>query len=104
MQAYVLESGRRIAPFDETPGTLRIHNRPLRRQQEEELRALGCAVETIDDVRAIDSFPCLLVRDDLFFTHHALTGFVRTVRQRLRRQTTPRDDRAGARAATFARR
>ncbi|HEV3021881.1 MAG TPA: hypothetical protein VGX76_05420, partial [Pirellulales bacterium] len=34
MQAYILETGRRIAPFDEPPGELRIHNRPLRRIQE----------------------------------------------------------------------
>ncbi|HVX63970.1 MAG TPA: hypothetical protein VHC19_25330 [Pirellulales bacterium] len=101
MKAYILESGRRIAPFDETAGALRIHNRPLRRQQEEELRALGCAVETIDDVRAIDSFPCLLVRDDLFFTHHALMGFVRTVRKRLRQQTTQQNDRAGRGSGNF---
>lgn len=101
MKAYILESGRRIAPFDESPGTLPIHNRPLRQYQEESLRALGCQTETIDDVRAIESFPCLLVRDDLFFTHHALAGFLRTMRRRLPQKTAARDDRTGRPSGNF---
>ncbi len=95
MKAYILECGRRIAPFDEPPGQLQIHNRPLREQQEQTLRALGCQVESIDDFRAIRSAPCLLVHDDLFFTHHALAGFLRAVRRRLRQQPpTPGSFRA----------
>ncbi|HUY87246.1 MAG TPA: hypothetical protein VMV10_00780 [Pirellulales bacterium] len=84
MQAYILNGERRIAPFEEPPGALRIHNRSLRETQQELLAAAGCRTEAIDDLRAIRIQPCLLVHDDLYFTGHALRGFLKAVRRRLR--------------------
>ncbi|HUY32752.1 MAG TPA: hypothetical protein VMV69_08215 [Pirellulales bacterium] len=81
MQAYILETGRRIAPFDERCAELRIHNRPLRQAQEQFLCEAGYRVEAVDDPRAIRRFPCLLVFDDVYFTRHALSGFLRLVKR-----------------------
>src|SRR5258708_35989283 len=81
MQAYILETGRRIAPFDERAAEMRIHNRPLRQTQERFLSEAGCRVETIDDPRAVSRFPCLLVFDDVYFTRPALRGFLRLVKR-----------------------
>ncbi|HEV3006728.1 MAG TPA: hypothetical protein VGX78_19820 [Pirellulales bacterium] len=94
MQAYILETGRRIAPFDEPPGEMRIHNRPLRRIQEELLREASCRVEVIDDPSQIRTFPSLVMFDDVFFTRQALRGFLRVAAR-----TTPADGHANLRAA-----
>jgi carbonic anhydrase/acetyltransferase-like protein (isoleucine patch superfamily) len=96
MQAYILESERRIAPFDEPPGAMRIHNRSLRETQERLLKALGCQVAVIGDLEAIGAKPCLLVRDDVYFTYHALAGFLKMVR-RLRGEAQPRSAGDGPR-------
>jgi len=90
MQAYILESERRIAPFEEPPGELRIHNRSLRQTQEELLAAAGFEAAAIDDLQAIRSRPCLVLRDDLYFTAHALAGFLKAVRRRLRDSIRPK--------------
>ena len=84
MRAYILESERRIAPFEEPPGALKIHNRSLQQTQQELLSAAGFQVATIDDPQAVGSGPCLVVGDDLYFTSHTLAGFLKTVRRRLR--------------------
>ena len=89
MQAYILGSERRIAPFEEPPGELRIHNRTLRQTQEHLLAAAGFDVAAIDDLQAARREPCLLVRDDLYFTAHALAGFLKAVRRRLRDGAAP---------------
>jgi acetyltransferase-like isoleucine patch superfamily enzyme len=79
MYAYILETGRRIAPFDEQPAELRIHNLPLRQTQERFLSEAGYRVETVDDLHAVRRFPCLVVFDDVYFTRQALNGFLRLV-------------------------
>ncbi|HVC99170.1 MAG TPA: hypothetical protein VND64_36235 [Pirellulales bacterium] len=81
MQAYILETGRRIAPFDERPAEMRVHNRSLRQTQERFLSEAGYRVDAIDDPRAASRFPCLLVFDDVYFTRPALSGFLRLVKR-----------------------
>lgn len=76
MRAYILETGRRISPFDQPVGEMLVHNRPLRDHQLGILRELGQQVEVIDDLRQACEQPCLLVYDDVYFTYHAAAKFV----------------------------
>ncbi len=81
MQAYLLETGRRISPFDEPVGEMRVHNRRLREHQTAILKSLGCQVRVIDDPAAAQASPCLMIHDDLYFTYHAAARFLATVRR-----------------------
>ncbi|OYV85739.1 MAG: hypothetical protein B7Z73_12975 [Planctomycetia bacterium 21-64-5] len=82
MQAYILETGRRVSPFDEPVGEMPVHNRRLRDHQQSILEDLGCQVETIDDLRQARRQPCLLVYDDVYFTYHAAQRFLAVARRR----------------------
>jgi hypothetical protein len=82
MQAYILETGRRISPFDEPVGEMLVHNRRLRDHQTGILQSLGCQVQVIDDLRQARGRPCLLVYDNVYFTHHAAARFVALARAR----------------------
>jgi hypothetical protein len=84
MQAYILETGRRVTPFDEPVGVMPVHNRRLRDHQTGILESLGCKVEVIDDLRQARQQPCLLVYDDVYFTYHAVARFLAIARQRQR--------------------
>jgi carbonic anhydrase/acetyltransferase-like protein (isoleucine patch superfamily) len=83
MHAYLLSTGRSISPFNRPVGELKVHGRELQCHQPEILRELGCTVERIDDPQAVRQFPCLLIHDDLYFTHSALAGFIDVVRRGL---------------------
>lgn len=76
MQAYILETGRRISPFDQPVGEMLVHNQRLRDHQTGILRELGYQVEVIDDLRQARQQPCLLIYDDVYFTHHAAARFI----------------------------
>ncbi len=92
MDAYLLKTGRVILPFDRPVGEMKIHTRPLRESQQEILRALGCTPKPIDDLQEVGRPPCLLIYDDLYFTYHAMAGFLKAVG---RGQTaTPRGESA----------
>jgi carbonic anhydrase/acetyltransferase-like protein (isoleucine patch superfamily) len=80
MQAYILETGRRVSPFDEPVGAMPVHNRSLRDHQTSILQSLGCQVEVIDDLRQVRQKPCLLVYDDVYFTYHAVAKFLAVAR------------------------
>ncbi len=58
---------------------MKIHGRCLRATQEEILRGLGCTFQRIDDLREVRRRPCLLIFDDVYFTYHALAGFLEAV-------------------------
>ena len=90
MHAYVLASGRVISPFNQPVGEMRIHNRTLAEFQLETLQAAGCTVERITRLAEIRHLPCLVIADDLYFTHHALSGFLKVA---------DKADRANSRAA-----
>ena len=81
MQAYILKTGRVISPFDRPAAQMKIHNRTLGETQRQILQSHGCDVEPIDDVRRVRRFPCLLLYDDVYLTHHALTGFLKAARR-----------------------
>jgi acetyltransferase-like isoleucine patch superfamily enzyme len=99
MQAYILETGRRITPFDERPAEMRVHNRPLRQTQARFLSEAGYRVEVIDDPRAITRLPCLLVFDDVYFTRPALRGFLRLVKRAAASKHGPANEAVNLRAA-----
>jgi hypothetical protein len=82
MQAYILETGRRLSPFDEPASAMPVHNRSLRDHQTGILESLGCRVEVIDDLRQARQQPCLLVYDDVYFTYHAAARFLAAARRR----------------------
>ncbi|HET6879666.1 MAG TPA: hypothetical protein VFI31_05915 [Pirellulales bacterium] len=84
MQAYILETGRRISPFDEPVGDMPVHNRRLRDHQTDILQSLGCQVQVIEDLRQARQLPCLLVYDNVYFTYHAAARFIALARQRQR--------------------
>ena len=92
MRAYILETGRRVSPFDDPVGEMPIHNRRLRDHQTRILESLGCSVQTIDDLRQAREQPCLLIYDDVYFTYHALAKFLAAAR---RQQQTAAKTAAG---------
>jgi acetyltransferase-like isoleucine patch superfamily enzyme len=81
MHAYLLSTNRTISPFGRRVGEMKVHGFALQEFQETILKALGCAIERIEDIRDVRRFPCLLIHDDLYFTYHALAGFLKTVRR-----------------------
>ncbi|MBI3462089.1 MAG: hypothetical protein HY000_03380, partial [Planctomycetes bacterium] len=66
-----------VAPFEEPATAMQIHDSTLGEVQQRTLQALGCGVERIERIEQIRTFPCLVAADDLYFTHHALAGFLR---------------------------
>jgi carbonic anhydrase/acetyltransferase-like protein (isoleucine patch superfamily) len=77
MQTYLLTTSEPVAPFGESAGAMPIHDATLAEFQRRTLYDLGCRVEQIDHPGQIRSVPCLVVADDLYFTHHALAAFLR---------------------------
>ncbi|MHB1035074.1 MAG: hypothetical protein ACYC35_10380 [Pirellulales bacterium] len=73
---------------------MRLHNRSLDQTQREVLESLGYTVREADGPAAIEHFPCLVVSDDVYFTYHAMAGFLREVRRRQGRNAAAR--KAGA--------
>lgn len=82
MQAYILETGRRVSPFDEPVGDMPVHNRRLRDHQRSILEDLGYEVAEIEDLRQARQQPCVLVYDDVYFTWHAARRFLALARSR----------------------
>jgi hypothetical protein len=89
MKAYILETGRRVSPFDEPVGDMPVHNRRLRDHQVGILESLGCEVRVVDDLRQAREQPSLLVYDDVYFTYHAVAKFLAVARRRQRRSASP---------------
>ncbi|HVX12796.1 MAG TPA: hypothetical protein VHC22_16560 [Pirellulales bacterium] len=94
MQAYILETGRRISPFDEPVGEMLVHNRRLRDHQKAVLESLGCQVQPIDDLRQVRQLPCVLVYDDVYFTYHAAAKFVALARRRQKEGGSPQGSKS----------
>lgn len=89
LRAYLIRTGRVVAPFDRPAGQMKVQNRPLDALHDEVLGSLGCTVERIDDPAQASESPCLLVEDDLFFTRAAMAGFLRAVRRARRVRPAP---------------
>ncbi len=81
MHVYLVSTDRTIPPFDRSVGEMKVHGRTLRAVQEQVLQALRCTVERIGDLRDVRRLPCLVLSDDLYFTYHALAGFLRELRR-----------------------
>lgn len=81
---FILRSDVRIAPFGDPVGECPIVHAPLREWQARAAALLGAEAVSIADPREIGpgDHPCLLARDDLFFTADTLREFVRLAARR----------------------
>src|SRR5690606_32083578 len=79
--AYLVETGRTIAPFERPVGQMKVHAGTLAQAQERTLSRLGCKVYRVASLDQVDRFPCLVADDDLFFTYHAAKRFLRAAKQ-----------------------
>lgn len=70
MRVYVEPSGRRVLPFDDPPGELRVGNRTLAQWQNDMID--GAKLTRIDTLTP----PCLVIPDTLFSTATNLRRFV----------------------------
>ncbi len=86
MDAYLVETGRTIAPFERPVGQMRIHAGTLAEAQQRTLTRLGLKVHRVASLEQVDRFPCLVADDDLFFTYHAAKRFLRAARQTARQE------------------
>jgi acetyltransferase-like isoleucine patch superfamily enzyme len=77
--AYVLQTRKRIQPFNDAVGEILIQEKPLRARQEEALAETGFAahfIATREEIARTD-LPCVVLTDDLYFTADALRTFLR---------------------------
>ena len=77
--AYVLRSGRRLAPFGRLIDRVRVQGLMVGDHRRRALHRLGMREQLIDDVSEARP-PCVLLSDDLYLTPTALAAFVETVR------------------------
>jgi hypothetical protein len=103
MQAYILETGRRVSPFNEPASAMPVHNRSLRDHQTHILQSLGCRVEVIDDLRQARTQPCLVVYDDVYFSYHAAARFLSVARRKEREvREQSKSNSSASKAGNFA--
>ncbi len=96
LPAHVLPTGRRISPFDDTPGEVRVLNRSLRERQAEACQAAGTATPAdLEQPGPLPSEPCLLFADHTFFTRTLLEEFLERAR------ATGGSSRCGIAASVF---
>jgi acetyltransferase-like isoleucine patch superfamily enzyme len=102
-RAFIVGTGRRIAPFDDPVGDAMIDNEPLRSVQRRALESAGFQVQHVarrEDIPA-EHYPCVLAGDDLYFSEQALLEFVSECRRRaISGQCAISKDTAFARIAT----
>lgn len=88
MKAYIVESNKRIEPFDDHPGDCLIANHKLSKIQKKVLQSLGIELKTTPDAAQIeDPDEHIVLGDSLFFTKELIKEFVDESR-RLRKCTT----------------
>jgi hypothetical protein len=81
--AYIIQTGKRIAPLDDPVGEVLVNQKPLASRQREALSDLGFEIRYIsreEEIRTED-YPCLLVTDDLYFNAATLREFLRLSQQ-----------------------
>jgi len=77
--AYIILTGKHIAPFDDAIGDVLLNQKPLAVRQREALSELGFEIRYIsreEEIRSED-YPCLLLTDDLYFNAATLHEFLR---------------------------
>jgi len=77
MRAYILPSGRKIAPFGDPVSESMIGNSTLADHQERVLRRAGFEVARIGGPEEIEASRFLLTYDDVFFTRRVMDDFAR---------------------------
>lgn len=79
--AHVLRTDRRVAPFEDPPGEVRVLNRSLRERQAEACSAIGAAQPTeVSGPGEVRGAPALLFADHTYFTRTLLEEFLRAAR------------------------
>lgn len=76
--AYIIETSKRILPFGDPVAELLINQKPLRERQQEALSELGFSIRYIcrEDEIAEESYPCIVLTDDLYLNGSVLREFV----------------------------
>ncbi|HEX8706722.1 MAG TPA: hypothetical protein VF723_00550 [Pyrinomonadaceae bacterium] len=77
--AYIIQTFKRIAPFDDEMGEVLINQRPLGERQQEALSELGFTVRRVaarEEIPAGD-YPCLVLTDDLYFNAAVVREFLK---------------------------
>jgi len=81
MKAYLLRTGKRLAPFDDPVGDALIVNRSLDEHWAANLRDCGLELVEIDDLAAAEGDEFFLFFDDLYVSPRALRSFVKRSRK-----------------------
>jgi len=82
MNAYMLQSDKRVEPFGDHPGDCLIANKKLSARQNEVLTNLGLELLPVNDVDQIeDPDEYIVFVDSLFFTRELLQEFITKSRQ-----------------------
>lgn len=82
LTAYVLATGRRIAPFGDTVGEVRLGNRSLAEQQDLVFRAIGARVQRVERLPEKLDTPSLVLLDDVYLSYVMLEQFVALAHER----------------------
>ena len=98
--AYIIQTHKRIAPFDDPVGEVLINQKPLRERQREALSELGFVIRYVSSREEIpgEDYPCLVLTDDLYFNAATLCEFLR-----LSRKTSGSTQCATSKDTTFSR-
>jgi acetyltransferase-like isoleucine patch superfamily enzyme len=77
MKAYVVQSNKKVEPFDDPPGDCLIANHKLSDIQKQVLQSLGIELKSIPDAARIeDPDEHIVLGDSLFFTKELMQEFV----------------------------
>ncbi len=80
-RVYRIHSGRRVAPFGDPPGDVRVLNRSLRERQDEACALAGLGTPTdVADPAGITALPAVAFHDYTYFTRTLLEDFLRGAR------------------------
>lgn len=84
-----------MSPFGRSASALKIHNQTLREIQHRILADAGCQVRSIKRVQEITDFPCVVVHDDVYFSHYAMARFLRVAKRSAGRSGSSNGSDAG---------
>ena len=81
MKAFLLRTGKRIAPFGDPVGQCLVVNKTIDAWREDAARACGLELVEIDDLGQVEGDECFLFFDDLFLSPRAMRSFVKRSRK-----------------------
>lgn len=82
LRAYVLATGRRIAPFQDPVSEVRLGTSSLSELQGRVLAAVGAQVERVERLPETLVTPCLVLLDDVYVSYVMLEQFVALAHER----------------------